>query len=295
MAWRPFSACPRRSPPAPSSRAPTWATRCRRFRRPRCGPEPGRRGHDRRAHPGDGMDRRPFVRALPRGVLRPWTDGGDVVGRHRHPSRTGHARSGVHDLALNLLPIVLLVVLALKKVPPFLAIFGTAVLGRTCVRSPNPTWSRRSWTSPDRAPSSTASKPCTRPWRPGLSRRAATRRSTGSSRWRHGEHAHDGLAILGALSFAAIMEHAGFLDRLIAPARRAGEVGGGADRDRGRDMRRPQRRRRRPVRGGCPAQPSLPRGVRYARVSPPGCCPAPSKTPAQSRRCSSPGTAAAPT
>ena len=51
---------------------------------------------------------------------------------------------------LSLLPIVLLIVLALRRTPPFLAIFGTAVLSGVLRPSRSPTSSRRSSTSPTR-------------------------------------------------------------------------------------------------------------------------------------------------
>ena len=74
--------------------------------------------------------------------------------------------------------------------------------------------------------------------------------------------------VLGALSFAAIMEDAGFLERLIRPVLAGREVHRAPDRLGGGHLHRPEHHRRRPVRGHRHAQPDLPRRVREARHRP---------------------------
>jgi NhaC family Na+:H+ antiporter len=120
--------------------------------------------------------------------------------------------------AVNLLPIVLLVVLALKRVPPFLAIFGTAVF----------TGILASFTQPD-AVDAFVDEPGQGAVLDGIEaiyRAMATGFvSTSGNETIDALFSRGGMAsmlttvwlILGALSFAAIMEHAGLLDRVIAP------------------------------------------------------------------------------
>lgn len=119
---------------------------------------------------------------------------------------------------LNLLPIVLLVVLAVRRTPPFLAIFGTAVV----------TGVLASFTQPD-VVAEFVGESGQGAVRNGIEATYASMANgfTSSS----GNETIDALfsrggmssmlttvwLILGALSFAAIMEHAGLLDRLVAP------------------------------------------------------------------------------
>jgi NhaC family Na+:H+ antiporter len=119
---------------------------------------------------------------------------------------------------LNLLPIALLVVLAVRRAPPFLAIFGTALFSGLLA----------SFTQPDVVEAFVDE--------PGQGRvldgieaiydsMANGFVSTSGNETIDALFSRGGMAsmlttvwlILGALSFAAIMEHAGFLDRLIAP------------------------------------------------------------------------------
>ncbi|TML93532.1 MAG: Na+/H+ antiporter NhaC [Actinobacteria bacterium] len=119
---------------------------------------------------------------------------------------------------LNLLPIVLLIVLAVRRVPPFLAIFGTAVL----------TGALASFTQSDVVRAFVA-KPGQGSFLNGIE---ATYKamangfvSTSGNKTIDDLFSRGGMAsmlttvwlILGALSFAAIMEHAGLLTRLISP------------------------------------------------------------------------------
>jgi NhaC family Na+:H+ antiporter len=119
---------------------------------------------------------------------------------------------------LNLLPIVLLVVAAVRKVPPFLAIFGTAVF--TGVLS----W----FTQPDvvdRFVDDAGQGRVLDSIEALYGSMANGFVSTTGNDAIDSLFSRGGMAsmlttvwlILGALSFAAIMEHAGLLDRLIAP------------------------------------------------------------------------------
>jgi NhaC family Na+:H+ antiporter len=119
---------------------------------------------------------------------------------------------------LNLLPIVLLVVLALKKVPPFLAIFGTAVFSGVLACITQPDVVEAFVDDPGQARILTSIEAIYKSMATGFV-------STSGNETIDGLFSRGGMAsmlttvwlILGALSFAAIMEHAGFLDRLIAP------------------------------------------------------------------------------
>jgi NhaC family Na+:H+ antiporter len=119
---------------------------------------------------------------------------------------------------LNLLPIALLIVLAVKKVAPFLAIFGTAVLTGVLA------W----FTQPD-VVDAFIDEPGQGRFLDGVealyTSMATGFVSTTGNATIDDLFSRGGMAsmlttvwlILGALSFAAIMENAGLLDRLIAP------------------------------------------------------------------------------
>lgn len=123
-----------------------------------------------------------------------------------------------HIGPVSLLPIVLLLVFALKRVPPFLAIFGTAVLSGVlaCVTQPDAV--ARFVDEPDRNAVVNGIEAVYRAMANGFV-------STSGNERIDALFSRGGMAsmlttvwlILGALSFAAIMEHAGMLDRLIAP------------------------------------------------------------------------------
>jgi NhaC family Na+:H+ antiporter len=130
---------------------------------------------------------------------------------------------------VNLLPISLLVVLAFRKVPPFLAIFSTALF----------TGVLASFTQPD-VVQAFVDDPGQGAFLDGVEAiyksMASGFVSTSGNETIDALFSRGGMAsmlttvwlILGALSFAAIMEHAGLLDRLIAPlverARSAGRL-----------------------------------------------------------------------
>ena len=85
------------------------------------------RAHGRAAHPEHVLDRRPRARDQPRHLprARPERDAGR---RGRAPIRRATILGKAFNIsALNLLPLVVLVVFTVKKVPPFLAILGSAL------------------------------------------------------------------------------------------------------------------------------------------------------------------------
>jgi NhaC family Na+:H+ antiporter len=123
-----------------------------------------------------------------------------------------------HITPLNLLPLALLIVLSLRRVPPFLAILGTALFSGILA----------SFTQPDVVKAFVA-KPNQGSLLNGIE---AIFSSMANGHVAHSANAtindlfsRGGMSsmlttvwlILGALSFAAIMEHAGFLDRLLRP------------------------------------------------------------------------------
>jgi NhaC family Na+:H+ antiporter len=71
--------------------------------------------------------------------------------------------------ALSLLPLALLVVFTVKKVPPFLVILGTALFAGILAASRSGTPSRRSWPLRSSERSGPRSRPSTAPW-PGRRR-----------------------------------------------------------------------------------------------------------------------------
>lgn len=131
--------------------------------------------------------------------------------------------------ALNLLPLALLVVFAIMKMPPFLSILGSAVFA--AVLAPFLQWDAVVAFVDD----------------PSLGR-VATSVKAGYAAMATGFESHSGVPqiddlfsrggmasmlttiwlVLGALSFAAVMEHAGFLQRLLDPvvarAKRRGDL-----------------------------------------------------------------------
>jgi NhaC family Na+:H+ antiporter len=119
---------------------------------------------------------------------------------------------------VGLLPIAVLLVLALKRVPPFLAIFGTALFSGALA----------SFTQPD-AVEAFVDDPGQGAVLDGIEATYMAMSdgfvSTSGHETIDALFSRGGMAsmlttvwlILGALSFASIMEHAGMLDRLIAP------------------------------------------------------------------------------
>jgi len=123
-----------------------------------------------------------------------------------------------HITPWNLLPLVLLIVLSVVQVPPFLAIFGTAVFSGVLA----------SFTQPD-VVKALVGKPGQGPVLNGVE---AIYKSMATGHVAHSSNdtinalfSRGGMTsmlttvwlILGAMGFAAIMEHAGFIGRLIRP------------------------------------------------------------------------------
>jgi NhaC family Na+:H+ antiporter len=148
-----------------------------------------------------------------------------ILGRTEDPSGGASAddaqailESVVNISVLNLLPLVLLIVFSIRKVPPFLAILGSALFAG--ILAPLTQWStvERFVNEPDLGPVATAIK--------GIYAAMATGFVSTTGNERIDElFSRGGMAsmlttiwlVLGALSFAAIVEHAGFLDRLLRP------------------------------------------------------------------------------
>src|SRR6516164_9157399 len=123
-----------------------------------------------------------------------------------------------HITPWNLLPLVLLIVLSFVQVPPFLAIFGTALFSGILA----------SFTQPE-VVKALVDKPGQGPVLNGIEaiyKSMATGHVANSSNDTiNALFSRGGMTsmlttvwlILGAMGFAAIMEHAGFIDRLIRP------------------------------------------------------------------------------
>ncbi|WP_421121734.1 Na+/H+ antiporter NhaC family protein [Aquihabitans daechungensis] len=119
---------------------------------------------------------------------------------------------------LNLLPIAALVWCALKRVPPFLAIFGTALLAGVMAAFTQAEVVEAFVDEPGQGPILTSIEGVYKAMATGFT--LSSGNETIDSLFSRG-----GMAsmlttvwlILAALSFAAIMEHAGLLDRLISP------------------------------------------------------------------------------
>jgi NhaC family Na+:H+ antiporter len=119
---------------------------------------------------------------------------------------------------LNLLPLLFLVVLSIRKAPPFLAILGSALFAG--ILAPFTQWPavRAFVDEPGLSPLTTAVK--------GVFAAMATGFVSNSGNEKIDSlFSRGGMAsllttvwlVLGALSFAAVMEHAGFLGRILAP------------------------------------------------------------------------------
>jgi NhaC family Na+:H+ antiporter len=123
-----------------------------------------------------------------------------------------------HITVLNLLPLLLLVVFSIRKVPPFLAILGSALFAG--ILAPFTQW---------QAVTAFVGQPGLSPFLTGIKGIFAAM-ATGFTSATGNEKidalfSRGGMAsllttvwlVLGALSFAAIVEHAGFLNRLLVP------------------------------------------------------------------------------
>ena len=137
------------------------------------------------------------------------------------PTRRRAALGDAFDIsALNLLPLLLLVAFSHPQVPPFLSILGSALFAG--VLAPFTQWD---------AVKAFVDDPSLGPGRHRRSKAIFAAMATGfvSNSGERGRSTHlfsrGGMAsllttvwlVLGALSFAAVMEHAGFLERLLRP------------------------------------------------------------------------------
>jgi Na+:H+ antiporter, NhaC family len=132
-----------------------------------------------------------------------------------------------HITPLNLLPLLLLVVFSIRKAPPFLAILGAALFAGLLAPFTQPAVVRAFVDQPGISSVTTAIKAIFEAMATGFISR--TGNETIDALFSRG-----GMAsllttiwlVLGALSFAAVMEHAGFLERLLVPVvSRAGTRG----------------------------------------------------------------------
>ena len=130
---------------------------------------------------------------------------------------------------VNLLPLAFLILLAIWRVPPFLAIFGTAILAGVMASFTQPQVIQAFVGKPDQGVVLNGIEAVYKAMATGFV-------STTGNEKIDSLFSRGGMAsmlttvwlILGALSFAAVMEHAGFLDRLMKPllagARSAGRL-----------------------------------------------------------------------
>ncbi|MFD0591809.1 Na+/H+ antiporter NhaC family protein [Catellatospora coxensis] len=117
-----------------------------------------------------------------------------------------------------LLPLVLLVWFAARRVPPFLAILGSALFAGLLAPFTQPAAVRAFVDDPSLGPVATAAKAIFEAMAIGfVSNTGAPKVDQLFSRGGMASMLTTVWLILGALSFAAIMEHAGFLQRLLAP------------------------------------------------------------------------------
>jgi NhaC family Na+:H+ antiporter len=119
---------------------------------------------------------------------------------------------------LNMLPLILLVILSIRRIPPFLAIFSCALFAGALASFTQPELVAAFVNEPGQGPLLTGIEAIYAAMATGFV-------STSGNETIDALFSRGGMAgmlttvwlILGALSFAAIMEDAGFLDRLIRP------------------------------------------------------------------------------
>jgi Na+:H+ antiporter, NhaC family len=130
---------------------------------------------------------------------------------------------------LNLLPLLLLIVLSIWRVPPFLAIFGTAILSGALASFTQPHVVEAFVGKPGQGAVLNGIEAVYKAMATGfVSDTGNEKIDSLFSRGGMVSMLTTVWLILGALSYAAVMEHAGFLDRLMAPllarARSAGTL-----------------------------------------------------------------------
>ena len=161
--------------------------------------------------------------------------------------------------ALSLLPLLLLVILSLRQVPPFLAIFGTAILSCAFAAFAQPNVVRDFVGKPEQGAVLTAVEAAYKAMGQGFVLKSGN--ETIDALFSRG--GMSGMLttvwlIFGALSFAAVMDKAHMIGR---------EIGRGkAHRNGDRNLCWTEHRRGRPVRRRRPAEPRLPRCIRAQRI-----------------------------
>jgi NhaC family Na+:H+ antiporter len=119
---------------------------------------------------------------------------------------------------LNLLPLALLVVFTVKKIPPFLAILGSALFAGILACFTQWTVVKAFVGDPDNGPVATAMEAIYGAMATGfVSKTGSPAVDELFSRGGMASLLTTVWLVLAALAFAAIMEHAGFLDRLLRP------------------------------------------------------------------------------
>jgi NhaC family Na+:H+ antiporter len=129
------------------------------------------------------------------------------------------ALAAVYNISpINLLPLVLLIVLSIKRVPPFLAIIGTALFSGILAAFTQPDVVKAFVGKPDQGVVRVSIEAIYSAMATGhVAHSANATINDLFSRGGMSSMLTTVWLILGALSFAAIMEHAGFLDRLLRP------------------------------------------------------------------------------
>jgi NhaC family Na+:H+ antiporter len=129
------------------------------------------------------------------------------------------ALAAVYNISpVNLLPVVLLLVLSIKRVPPFLAILGTALFSGILAAFTQPDVVKAFVAKPSQGVVRTSIEAIYSAMATGHVAHSANQTINDLfSRGGMTSMLTTVWLILGALAFAAIMEHAGFLDRLLRP------------------------------------------------------------------------------
>ena len=209
-------------------------------------PVDGRRRDDPGAHRRHALDLRAGDRPVDPRVRHHRPDRAGV--RRRRSTRATRRRilAGEFNISLiNLLPMVLLVILSHPPAPPFLAIFGSAIFAAVLAVFTQPEAVAAFVGETGRGRSRRRSMAIYSALATGFVSNSGN--ETIDSLFSRGGMASMLITIwlvLGALSFAAIMEDAGFLERLIRPVLAAAQHHRPADRGRGRDVHRAEHHRR---------------------------------------------------
>ena len=172
-----------------------------------------------------------------------------------------------HLSAVNLLPLALLVVFTVRKVPPFLAILGSALFAGILACFTQWDAVTAFVDDPQLGTVATGVKAVYGAMATGfVSHSGVDEIDALFSRGGMASLLTTVWLVLAAMAFAAILEHAGFLERLMRPIVDAREVAREPDPRGQRERDLAERRRRRPVRRRRPPRPDVPRGVRAARA-----------------------------